>query len=105
MAKSIVDQFKLNGQVALITGGNRGLGFEVGKALAEAGANIVIASRDTKQNSIARDHISSEYNVDSMAFECDVTKGMFIQGGFYSLYLAFLQDSELVLFREFSFLH
>ncbi len=72
MAQSILDQFKLNGQVALIIGGNRGLGFEVGKTLAEAGANIAIASRDTSQNSIAERHISTEYNVDSISFECDV---------------------------------
>ncbi len=37
--------FKLDGRVALITGGNRGLGFAMAKALAEAGANVVVTSR------------------------------------------------------------
>ena len=40
-----LDVFKLDGRVALITGGNRGLGFDMAKALAEAGASVVVTSR------------------------------------------------------------
>lgn len=40
-----LDIFKLDGRVALITGGNRGLGFVMAKALAEAGADVVVTSR------------------------------------------------------------
>jgi NAD(P)-dependent dehydrogenase (short-subunit alcohol dehydrogenase family) len=40
-----LDVFKLDGRVALITGGNRGLGFAMAKALAEAGASVVVTSR------------------------------------------------------------
>ncbi len=39
------DVFKLDGRVALITGGNRGLGFAMARALAEAGASVVVTSR------------------------------------------------------------
>src|SRR5437899_12564334 len=37
--------FKLDGRVALITGGNRGLGFVMARALAEAGADVVVTGR------------------------------------------------------------
>ncbi|MBX5001718.1 SDR family oxidoreductase [Rhizobium lentis] len=42
---SILDRFSLDGQVALVTGGGRGLGFEMARALAEAGAHVVVTGR------------------------------------------------------------
>lgn len=44
-----LDVFKLDGRVALVTGGNRGLGFEMTKALAEAGADVVVTSRQEEK--------------------------------------------------------
>ncbi len=74
MKMSILDQFKLEGQVALVVGGNRGLGLEMAKALAEAGAKIAIAGRDTKRNIQAQELISAAYGVESIAIPCDVTQ-------------------------------
>lgn len=37
--------FDLTGKVALVTGGSRGLGYEMVKAFAERGADVIIASR------------------------------------------------------------
>lgn len=72
MAKKILDQFKLNGQVALIIGGNRGLGFEMAKALAEAGANISIAARDVERNLACCQEIMKEYSIECIGNFCDV---------------------------------
>src|SRR5262249_35000940 len=37
--------FTLDGKIALVTGGGRGLGFEIAKALASAGASVLINGR------------------------------------------------------------
>ncbi|TBY44133.1 SDR family oxidoreductase [Rhizobium leguminosarum] len=42
---SVMDRFSLAGQVALVTGGGRGLGFEMARVLAEAGAHVIITGR------------------------------------------------------------
>ncbi|WP_162055876.1 SDR family NAD(P)-dependent oxidoreductase [Pontibacter pamirensis] len=74
MEKSILDLFKLNGQTALVVGGNRGLGLAMVKALAEAGANISIAARDEKENDHAVELVRSTYGVECMSSRCDVTE-------------------------------
>ena len=43
--KSANEIFDLSGKVAIVTGGSRGLGLEMSRAFAAAGASIVIASR------------------------------------------------------------
>ena len=41
----VLDAFKLDGKVAVVTGGNMGLGEAFARALADVGAQVVIAAR------------------------------------------------------------
>ena len=43
---TVLDSFRLDGKVAVVTGGNRGLGEAYARALGEAGARVAIAARD-----------------------------------------------------------
>ena len=41
---SVLDRFKLDGKVAVVTGASSGLGVAFAKALAEAGADVVLGA-------------------------------------------------------------
>ena len=74
MESTILDLFSLKGRVALVVGGNRGLGLSMAKALAEAGATIAIAARDETKNREAEDFIRSIYPATNQCLSvvCDV---------------------------------
>ena len=57
---SVLDQFRLDGRRALVTGGTRGLGLEMARALGEAGAELVITGRDKAHLSEAQSQLKSE---------------------------------------------
>jgi len=69
----ILELFNLDGQVALVVGGNRGLGLAMAKAVAEAGARVAIAARDEAENDKALNEIRDMYDRDCMSCRCDVT--------------------------------
>ena len=69
----ILEQFNLAGRSALIVGGNRGLGIEMTKALAEAGAAVGIAARDGSKNEEALGLIETVGGAKKISRTCDVT--------------------------------
>ena len=46
---NIIDSFRLDGQVAVVTGGGRGIGEGIALGLAQAGADVVLAARRTAE--------------------------------------------------------
>ena len=53
---AVLDAFKLNGKVAVVTGANTGLGAAFARALAGAGAAVAIAARNRRRSeTVARD--------------------------------------------------
>jgi NAD(P)-dependent dehydrogenase (short-subunit alcohol dehydrogenase family) len=70
-------EINLDGQIALVTGGARGIGAEVCRQMAIAGANIVINYYHIDKDRIAAREIENElkgYGVDVLLCEADVSQ-------------------------------
>ena len=66
-----MNSFNLSGRVAVVTGGNGGIGLAMAEGLASAGADIVIAARDSKKGAKALT-ILQGFDVRSMFIQVDV---------------------------------
>ena len=66
------EQRRLRGQVALVTGASRGLGFLLAGELARAGCRLVICARHLGELVRARDALA--LHTDVLAIPCDVTQ-------------------------------
>ena len=69
----ILEKFKLDGKTALVTGCNRGIGFGIAKALAEAGADIIGASSSLAEGSKI-EQVVSDLNRQFYCYKCDFSK-------------------------------
>ena len=45
MSRTLHELFDLSGRVAIVTGGSRGLGLQIARALGEYGASLALAAR------------------------------------------------------------
>lgn len=72
--QTVLDKFRIDNRVALITGGTRGLGRVMANALAEAGADIAVTGRTLASCRQTATEISAATGRTCRAYEADVTK-------------------------------
>ena len=65
--------FDLKGQVAVVTGASSGLGKQMAKGFAAAGANLAILARRFERLEEFAKELKSEYGVEVLPVQCDVT--------------------------------
>jgi NAD(P)-dependent dehydrogenase (short-subunit alcohol dehydrogenase family) len=77
---SILDKFRLDGQTAVVTGGNRGIGREIADGLADVGANVVVANRDEETGREAAEELAEEHGVETLWVNTDVSEEESVKG-------------------------
>jgi 2-deoxy-D-gluconate 3-dehydrogenase len=71
--------FDLGGKVAIVTGGNGGIGLGIARGLAEHGANIVVAARNEEKTSAAIEEIEA-IGVKAIGLRTDVKDEPSVKG-------------------------
>lgn len=66
------EAFDLTGKVALVTGGNGGIGLGMAEAIAKAGANVAIWGTNETKNAAAKAQLSG-HGIEAEAYICDVS--------------------------------
>jgi len=62
----------LSGKVAVVTGGNSGIGLAISRALAQAGSHIVVGARRQKRNLVLVDELARKFGVQALPVETNV---------------------------------
>jgi len=71
--------FSLKQKVAIVTGGNGGIGKGIALGLASVGADIAIVARNPQKTRAAADEIRQAYGVRCLELQCDVTDETAVQ--------------------------
>lgn len=70
---------RIDGQVAVVTGGSRGIGFAAAQELGRLGASLVLIGRDGPRSEEAARTLRSE-GIDAVGHGCDVSRASELQG-------------------------
>lgn len=62
---------RLEGKVAIITGGGKGIGYGIARAFAEEGANLVITGRNESRLIEAKEKLDKDYGIDVLYVVAD----------------------------------
>ncbi len=68
-----MNMFDLSGRVAVITGGNGGLGLGMARGLIKSGANVAIWARNADKNAAALEELGGLGGGKAIAMQCDVS--------------------------------
>jgi 2-deoxy-D-gluconate 3-dehydrogenase len=71
--------FNLEGKVAIVTGGNGGIGKGIARGFAAAGSDIVIVARDQKKTDEAASEIQADFGVRMLGLQRDLREESQIQ--------------------------
>lgn len=91
----ILEQFNLQGRVAMVTGAGRGLGLAMARALADVGAAIAVAELDPETATAAAAELAS-LGVETLAVPTDVTDPDSVQAAVQAIVERFGQLDILV---------
>ncbi|MGV0634538.1 SDR family oxidoreductase [Mycolicibacillus trivialis] len=72
----MTDLFRLDGKVALVTGGGRGIGLMIARGLLQAGARVYLASRKQADLDVAVAELSAYGPVDAIAADLGTAAGV-----------------------------
>jgi 2-deoxy-D-gluconate 3-dehydrogenase len=66
--------FDLTGKVAIVTGGNGGIGLGIARGLAEAGASVALVARNAEKTEAAARGITEDFGTPVLSLNADVTQ-------------------------------
>ena len=72
MGVGVLDRFRLDGKVALVTGGTKGLGRAMADALASAGASVIVTGRSTDSAEAVAREVAEAEGVRTLGIAADV---------------------------------